>query len=119
MNAFEKSPGKSMLLWALAALNIALLVMFVFHAALGQPAMAQQQMVPRPGDYLMCPGEVVGGSDAVVYVVSQSSRQLSAMVYDGSAHQLRAMPPINLDRIMNTPPEGAGTGGSRSRTMQQ
>jgi hypothetical protein len=118
MTASASSPAKATLFWALAALNAALLLMLVLRAAAPQPALAQQAAA-RPGDYLMVPGEVVGGSDAVVYILSQSSRQLSAMVYDDSTHTIKSMPPINLDRVLSAPSNASGTGGTRNPTLQE
>jgi hypothetical protein len=88
---------KSTVVWALAALNVLLLAMFVWRMTGETTAVAQ---AARPGDYLMIPGEVLGGNNAVVYVIDQDSRQLSAMSYDDSNKKLVTMPPINLDRFL-------------------
>jgi hypothetical protein len=90
---------KSTAIWALAALNVLLLIMLVSRGTRENTAIAQN--AGRPGDYLMIPGEVVGGTDAVVYIVDQSSHQLSAMAYDDSTRRLAPMPPLNLDRVFN------------------
>lgn len=118
MTGSAASPARTTLLWGLIAVNVALLLLLVFRAAAGQPALAQQELA-RPGDYLMIPGEVVGGNDAVVYILSQSSRQLSAMVYDESTRNMKAMPPVNLDRVLATPTMAVPAGGTRSRTLQE
>lgn len=97
---------KSTLVWALSALNVLLAVLFVARMTGDTTALAQGG---RPGDYLMAPGEVLGGNNAVVYVVDQSSHQLSAMSYDDSNKKLVTMPPLNLDRYL-TP-----QGGTRRR----
>lgn len=107
---------KKTAIWVLAAVNVLLLGALVLRLS-AAPAFAQQAPASRPGDYLMIPGEIVGGNDAVVYVVSQASRQLSALVYDQSMHQLKSIPPIDLDRLLNSAPTRNGT-GSRSRTLQ-
>jgi hypothetical protein len=100
---------KSTAVWALAALNVMLLVLLVWRGTGDNAAMAQG--AGRPGDYLMIPGEVLGGTDAVVYVADQSSHQLSAMQYDDSMHKLNVMPPMNLDRVFNE--VGGNAGGRR------
>jgi len=92
---------KSTAVWALAALNVLLLAVFVCRMTGENTAVAQ---VGRPGDYLMIPGEVLGGNNAVVYVIDQSSRQLSAMSYDDSNKKLVTMPPIGLDRYLVAQP---------------
>src|SRR4051812_21193085 len=88
---------KSTAVWALAALNVLLLVLLATHGTRGNSAIAQN--TGRPGDYLMIPGEVVGGTDAVVYIIDQSSHQISAMSYDDSMRRLATMPALNLDRV--------------------
>jgi hypothetical protein len=91
--------NKSTATWALIALNVILLLMLVSRHGIDQPAFAQYG---RPGDYLMIPGNVVGGNNAVVYIVDQTSHQLAAMSYDDSMGTLVTMPPVNLDRVLGT-----------------
>jgi hypothetical protein len=99
---------KSTAVWALAALNVVLLVMLATRGTRENAAVAQNS-TGRPGDYLMIPGEVIGGTDAVVYILDQSSHQLSAMAYDDSGRRLATMPPMNLDRVFGElSPQPAG-----------
>jgi hypothetical protein len=91
---------KSTAVWALGALNILLLVLLVARTTGGGVAMAQ---AARPGDYLMIPGQVIGGNNAVVYVLDQTSRQLTAMSYDDSMKRMDTMVPINVDRALGGP----------------
>ena len=69
----------------------------------------------RPGDYIMVPAEVVGGSSTLIFVVDTSSNQLSGMAFD--QNQLRALPPIDLTRVFDARAVGAagaaGGGGRR------
>src|SRR4051812_42476388 len=74
---------KSIVLWALIALNALLLISFLGRVTKPNAAMAQvagggaaaAAAAPagnsprRPGDYLMVPGEVPGGTTSLVYVV--------------------------------------------------
>jgi hypothetical protein len=92
--------NKSTATWALVALNVILLLLLVSRHSIDQAAMAQYG--GRPGDYLMIPGNVVGGNNAVVYIVDQSSHQLAAMSYDDAMGTLVTMPPVNLDRVLGT-----------------
>jgi hypothetical protein len=92
--------NKSAAIWGLVALNVILVLLLASRHSIDQPAMAQ--FAGRPGDYLMIPGNVVGGSNAVVYVVDQSSHQLAAMSYDDSMGKLDIMPPLDLDRVFTT-----------------
>jgi hypothetical protein len=101
---------RSTAVWALAALNVMLLVLLVWRGTGDNAAMAQ---AGRPGDYLMIPGEVVGGTDAVVYIVDQSSHQLSAMQYDDSMHKLNTMPAMSLDRVFAEVGGAGGAAGGR------
>jgi len=89
--------NKSRTVWGLIAVNVILLLLLVSRRTADQPAFAQYGA--RPGDYLMIPGNVVGGSNAVVYVVDQTSHQLAAMSYDDSMGTLVMMPALNLDRV--------------------
>jgi hypothetical protein len=88
---------KSTAVWALSALNILLLVLLVARTTGENAAIAQ---VGRPGDYLMIPGTVIGGNNAVVYVLDQTSHELTAMSYDDSMKRMDTMTPINVDRAL-------------------
>ena len=88
---------KSKVLWALVALNTVLLAALFLpratptaHAA-GAPA--------RPGEYIMVPGQVVGGNSEVIYILDETNRMLTARVYDQNAKGFSDMTPIPLDRV--------------------
>jgi hypothetical protein len=102
--------NKSTVIWALVALNVILVLTLVSRPAIDQPALAQ---VNRPGDYLMIPGQVVGGTSAVVYVLDQTSHQLGAVSYDDSMGSLDTMPPLNLDRVFASLDTSGGRGTGR------
>ena len=87
---------KSKVLWALVALNVLLLVALVLPRV--SPT-AQAAGAPRPGDYIMVPGQVVGGNSEVVYILDETNRMLTARVYDQNAKGFSDMPPIPLDRV--------------------
>ena len=88
---------KSTVLWALVALNALLAATFLMQVSKPSTAMAQ---AARPGEYLMIPGEVIGGSNAVIYVVDQTNRKLSLMNLSQNG-KLEAMQPIELDRVFD------------------
>jgi len=93
---------KRRILWALVALNVLLVVTLAARltgegTALGQAAGGAG--VRRPADYIMIPGEVNGGSSAVVYMIDTSNGLLGAMTYDDSNRALNTMPPIDLSRV--------------------
>jgi hypothetical protein len=90
------------ILWALAALNVLLVMTLAARLSSDNTAMAQAK---RPSDYVMIPGEVSGGSSAVVYMIDTGSGQLGAMTYDEGQKQLNTMPPIDLARVF----EGGAT----------
>ena len=100
---------KSRLVWALVALNVVLAATLVARWMKPQTAMAQQA---RPGDYIMVPAEVVGGSSALVFVVDTSNNQLSGLAYD--QNDLVALPPIDLTRVFNERAVGGGAGAGRN-----
>jgi hypothetical protein len=94
---------KSKIVWGLIVLNAVLAAALVGRATRENTAMAQ---IRRPGEVMMIPGEIAGGTRSLVYMVDIEHRQLSAMVYDGN--DLTFMAPIDLDRIMGgeTAPRG-------------
>ena len=90
---------KSTVLWGLVGLNAVLL--FVFAGQFNHLNIAQAQL-HRPADYLLIPGEVNGGSTALVYVIDSTNGQLGAISYDESSRTLQTMPQIDLNRIYNS-----------------
>jgi hypothetical protein len=94
----------------LVLLNVALLASFVggrFLTSSPDPnaAFAQNR---RPGDYLMIPGEVTGGSTSVVYVIDTTNGWLGAMAYDDTVRRLETMPgKIDLATVFTQ--HGGGT----------
>ena len=88
------------ILWALAGLNV--LLVMTLAARLTSDNTAHAQGVKRPGDYVMIPGEVSGGASAVVYLVDTGSGMLGAITYDDAQKQLNTMPPIDLARVFDT-----------------
>ena len=89
---------KSKVLWALVALNVLLLAaLFVPQATPTAPAAGPA----RPGEYIMLPGQVTGGSSEVIYILDETNRMLTARVYDQNAKGFSDMTPIELDRVFN------------------
>jgi len=101
---------KRRILWALATLNLLLAVTLLARITGDNTAVAQ---VRRPADYIMIPGEVNGGSGAVVYVIDTSNGLLGAVNYDDGARVLNTMPPIDLSRVFETGAAPAPRGGAR------
>jgi hypothetical protein len=112
----ETRAMKTTVLWALVVINALLLATFLSRftnagSAIAQPNRAQPA---RPGDYLMIPGEVTGGSAGVVYIVDTTNGKLSAMSYDESNRKLVSMQSIDLAPIFQAAARGgAGAGGDR------
>jgi hypothetical protein len=86
---------KSRIIWGLVWVNVALLLALALKLT-SPGAMAQ---VARPGNYLMIPGEVVGGSFAVVYIVDTGQGRLTALSYDDTAGRITTMPPLDLNQL--------------------
>lgn len=86
---------KNKVIWALGALNVLLALGLL--TPLVQPAEAQ---AVRPSEYLMIPGEIIGGNNAVVWVIDGRNQQLSAITLGQNGKTLETMQPINLARIM-------------------
>jgi hypothetical protein len=95
--------------WALIALNLLLAITLVARWTPGGGENAALAQVHRPADYIMIPGEVNGGSAAVVYILDTTNGMLGAMAYDDSSHTLQTMPPLDLSRVF----EIGGGGPSR------
>ena len=87
---------KTFLIWTLAAVNAVLLLSLTQRGMFQSVAHAQ---VERPADYLLAPGEVTGGTNAVVYIIDSTNGRLGAMAYDPTTKRLEAMPPIDLHRV--------------------
>jgi hypothetical protein len=102
---------KSKLVWALVALNVLLVGTLAARWMKPQTAMAAQAGAARPGDYIMVPAEVVGGSSTLIFVVDTSNNQLSGMAFDQG--NLVALPPIDLTRVFDARAVGAGVGAGR------
>jgi len=90
---------KNLAFWTLAGLNLVLAAALATN--LIRPSAAVAQVPPQASsrdDYLMVPGEVNGGTNAIVYVLDETTHQLSTMSYDDSMHQLTTMAPRDINR---------------------
>ena len=86
---------KNKVIWALAALNVLLALGLLTPLV----APAEAQAAARPGDYLMLPGDIIGGNSAVIWVIDSKNQQLSAMTVDETRKTLEMMAPIELRRV--------------------
>ena len=100
---------KSKFVWALVALNVLLTVTLVTRWMKPTTAMAAQAAAGRPGDYIMVPAEVVGGSSALIYVIDTSNNQLSGIAFEQNT--LQALAPIDLARVFQAGQPAGGAGG--------
>lgn len=101
---------KSTVLWTLVLLNAALVGTFVFRLFPDNVAHAQAN-ARRPGDYVLIPGELSGGSNAIVYILDTSTGTLSAMSFDEPRNEINMMSPLDLARVF----EAGATVGSGKR----
>lgn len=101
---------KTLSLWSLVGVNAVLASTFAGHLWRGNAAVAQAN--GAPGDYLMIPGTVIGGTNGVVYVVNQTTHQLSAMSYDDAMKQLVTMEARDLVRDFDARGVAGGPGGA-------
>ena len=90
--------SKRRILWALAGLNVVLLVTLIARVS-GESTAVAQAPARRPSDYVIIPGEVTGSASAIVYMIDTGNGQLGAMTYDDSRKELNSMPPIDLSRV--------------------
>ena len=89
---------KSTVLWTLVGLNAVLLFMFIGQTARPGTAMADSR---RPGNYVLIPGEIVGGTAEVVYVLDTNNGRIGAIGYDDVNRRLEGLPSVNLDAVFN------------------
>jgi hypothetical protein len=54
----------------------------------------------RPGEYIMLAGNIIGGNGAMIYIIDQTSRQLSGLIVDQKG-KLEAVRPLELDRAFD------------------
>jgi hypothetical protein len=85
---------KNKVIWALGALNLLLALGLV--TKLTAPAQAQ---AARPSDYLMIPGEIIGGNNALIWVIDSRNGQLSAVTLDRTGKGIDMMAPMDLKRV--------------------
>jgi hypothetical protein len=93
------------IVWALVWVNVVLLVGWAMKLT-SPPAQAQLR---RPSEYLLIPGEIVGGNEAAVYVVDTTLSRLSAVSYDDGTGQLSKMQWIDLGQVFQA---AVGPGGA-------
>ncbi len=99
---------KTVVLWALVALNV-MLGLSLFNRYAGEnTANAQVGAARRPGEYIMIDGTINGASSGIVYVVDTVNGQLSALTLkDADPNgKLDSMPPIDLEQLFSTNPNG-------------
>ena len=89
---------QSKIIACLVVLNVALLATFILQAARPNAAIAQNGPPVRAGDYVMIPGEITGGSQAVVYVIDDQG-YMTALTLDDNRGVIDYMPKLNLAQI--------------------
>ena len=88
-------------LWSLALL----LVTFLSRHMSDNAAIAQ--VTRRPPEYVMIPGEISGGSSAVIFVVDTANGELGGLSYDNNTLRLDAMSTVDIGRIFEQGAAGA------------
>lgn len=107
---------KTLAMYALIALNLALVAGLLARFGKEQTAVAQ---VGRPADYQLIPGSINGRTDTVIYMLDQSNGWLGAMIFNGSSGQFDVMQPIELGRLMDARNGGAQQGNPRMTTPRR
>ncbi|MGH7176431.1 MAG: hypothetical protein ACREJC_03535, partial [Tepidisphaeraceae bacterium] len=83
--------------WALAALNVVLLISLVSRVS--HPNAALAQAPKRPGDYMMIPGQANGVSAGVVYVLDTTNGLLTGLTFDENARRIVNIPKVDLQAL--------------------
>jgi hypothetical protein len=107
---------KNTVFWALAFLNVVLVAALLAPYFQSNNAMAQRAAAGRRPELMMIPGEVVGGNNAVVYLVDTANRRLGAITLNSRGNGLDAMAPQDLERAFAdraVPEPENGKGGKR------
>jgi hypothetical protein len=86
---------KNKVIWALTATNVLLLLGLTTR--LTAPAQAQ---AARPSEYLLIPGEIVGGNSAIVWIIDSRNRELSAVTSNANGKGIDMMTSIDLKRLL-------------------
>jgi len=89
---------KSKAIWALAVVNVLLLASLCLRSL--TPSASAQAV--RPSDYIMIPAEVVGGNNAVIFMIDTRAGMLNARSMDTQGRNLIDLgAPIELARMLN------------------
>ena len=89
---------KSKAIWALAVVNVLLLASLCLRS-LTPSASAQ---AARSSDYIMIPADVVGGNNAVIFMIDTRAGMLNARSMDLQGRNLIDLgAPIELGRMLN------------------
>jgi hypothetical protein len=99
MSVNGKIPARTLVLWALAVVNLVLLAVVIGRYTRPNAAMAQAAQLP-PGDYIEAPGIMNGQSDGVVFVLDTRNVLLTVMEYSTSAKQFSNTAAIDVGRIL-------------------
>jgi hypothetical protein len=94
---------KTAVLWALVALNGALLLSLLNQHNHGESTANAQVGGRRPGEYIMVDGTIPGSSSGLVYVIDTVNGQLGALTYNDSnpGNKIESMPPIDLASVFS------------------
>ncbi len=109
----EGNPMKTVACWTLVGVNAVLAIALASRLFGGGVAVAAGPEATSRDDYLMIPGEINGGTNAIVYVIDETTHQLSSMSYDDSMHRLTTMSPRDINRDFDA--IGEKGGGNRRR----
>lgn len=95
---------KSRILWCLAGINAALLLMALLPSM--RPSAAMAQRLDRGQDYMLIPGQISGSDAGVVYILNESGNLLGGMTFDEGRGRLITMRPVDLIEVFDRPGNG-------------
>lgn len=106
---------KSVIFWALAALNVLLLAALIAPYTKDNTAHAARARRP---DFIMIPGRVIGQNSSVVYVIDTANQRLGAVALSNNGKEVAGMAPVSLQRLFEDAPAGGANerdpkGGAR------
>src|SRR5687767_8418231 len=89
---------KRTVLTTLLMLNVVLAAALVWKHI---PEHIAEAQIRRPGEYIIIPADVQGGSGGVLFIVDTTTGEMSAVALNEGAKKLEAMPRMNLTEMLN------------------
>ncbi|MGE5612340.1 MAG: hypothetical protein ACM359_24040 [Bacillota bacterium] len=88
---------RSKVLWALALLNVVLVVVLMIQLG-GENVARAQEARPR-GEFVLIPADIPGVNNGVIYMLDTRNGVLGGWIYEQNQRRLVPIPPIDVARL--------------------